>query len=148
MSLKTHSFGGGTFSIIGTMQIAIRELENDGDKRGFSFGVPSEAIDFVGHVADLHISSSEPGAVRGNHFHRSKRRAVLILPGVAWSLHWDEGAGTAVQRRGFDGKCAVLALISPGTSHAVRNDGDATLWLVAWSSESYDPSEVVARKVV
>jgi len=30
----------------------------------------------------------------------------------------------------------------------VRNDGAATLWLIACSSEAYDPKEVVARKVV
>jgi UDP-2-acetamido-2,6-beta-L-arabino-hexul-4-ose reductase len=130
------------------MQVVIRELENEGDRRGVSFGVPLEALAFVGRVADLHVSSSVPGAVRGNHFHRSKRRAIMVLPGAAWSLHWDEGAGSAVQRRSFDGKRAVLVLISPGASHAVRNDGEATLWLVAWSSEAYDPAEVVARKVV
>jgi dTDP-4-dehydrorhamnose 3,5-epimerase-like enzyme len=138
----------GNFPDNEPMRIVITELENKGDKRGVSFGVPEEALDFVGRVADLHVSSSVPGAVRGNHFHRSKRRAVLVLPGALWSLHWDEGAGTAVQQRNFDGTCAVLVLISPGMAHAVRNDGDAMLWLVAGSSEAYDPAEVVARKVV
>jgi len=39
-------------------------------------------------------------------------------------------------------------LILPGTSHAVRNQGTVPLWLVACSSEPYDPAETVARKVV
>ena len=30
----------------------------------------------------------------------------------------------------------------------VRNDGDSNLWMVAISSETYDPAESVARKVV
>jgi hypothetical protein len=30
----------------------------------------------------------------------------------------------------------------------VRNEGTAALWLVACSSEPYDPTEIVARKVV
>jgi mannose-6-phosphate isomerase-like protein (cupin superfamily) len=42
----------------------------------------------------------------------------------------------------------VLVLVSPGASHAVRNDGDSNLWLVAISSETYDPAESVVRKVV
>ena len=46
------------------------------------------------------------------------------------------------------GERAVLVLVSPGASHAVRNDSEGTLWLVAISSESYDPAESVARKVV
>jgi dTDP-4-dehydrorhamnose 3,5-epimerase-like enzyme len=130
------------------MNVQISELDNDGDARGFSFALPSEALDFLGRVCDLHLASTDPGAVRGNHYHVRKREAIVFLPGAAWSLHWDEGLGTAVQRRSFDGSCVVLVLISPGCSHAVRNDGTGTLWLVACSSEAYDPATVVARKVV
>jgi oxalate decarboxylase/phosphoglucose isomerase-like protein (cupin superfamily) len=96
----------------------------------------------------MHLASTLPGAVRGNHYHARKREAIIFLPGAAWSLHWDEGEGTPVQRRSFDGSRAILVLVSPGASHAVRNDGAATLWLIACSSEAYDPKEVVARKVV
>jgi dTDP-4-dehydrorhamnose 3,5-epimerase-like enzyme len=130
------------------MKIKISELNNHGDARGFSFSPPAEALDFLGRIADMHLASTKPGAVRGNHFHIRKREAIVFLPGAAWSLHWDEGEGTATHRHTFDGSEAVLVLVSPGASHAVRNEGDATLWLVACSSEPYDPKEVVARKVV
>jgi hypothetical protein len=33
-------------------------------------------------------------------------------------------------------------------SQAVRNDSDGLLWFVAISSETYDPAESVARRVV
>ena len=130
------------------MKIKISELGNTGDARGFSFTMPSEAIDFVGRVADMHLASTGPGSVRGNHYHLRRREALVLLPGTAWSLHWDEGDGTATQHLNFDGKSAVLVLISTGASHAVRNDGAAPLWLVACSSEPYDPAETVVRKVV
>ena len=128
--------------------IRISELAVGGDVRGFSFAMPPEVFDFVGSVADVHVSSSAPGAVRGNHYHARKHRAILALPGTKWSLHWDEGEGTVAQRRSFDGSRAVLVLISPGASHAVRNDGAATLWLVACSSAPYDSAEVKERKVI
>ena len=96
----------------------------------------------------MHMASTAAGAVRGNHYHLRKREAVIILPGAAWSLHWDEGAGTAAQHRQFDGSGAVLVLVLPGSSHAVRNDGAIPLWLVACSSELYDHTETVARKVI
>jgi oxalate decarboxylase/phosphoglucose isomerase-like protein (cupin superfamily) len=128
--------------------IQITELVSDGDSRGLSIAMPPAALQFVREVVDVHISSSISGAVRGNHYHRRKRRAILVMPGVAWSLHWDEGEGTAIQRRSFDGSQAVLVLIPPGASHAVRNDGNADLRMVACSSAPYDASEVVARKVV
>jgi dTDP-4-dehydrorhamnose 3,5-epimerase-like enzyme len=130
------------------MKIQILELGNTGDARGFSFSLPSKALDFIGRIADMHLASSAPGAVRGNHYHLRKRRAIVIVPGVAWSLHWDEGENTSPQHRQFDGGGAVLVLVSPGASHAVLNEGTSPLWLVACSSEPYDPTEIVARKVV
>jgi dTDP-4-dehydrorhamnose 3,5-epimerase-like enzyme len=130
------------------MKIQISELDNSGDGRGFSFTTPPQALDFLGRIADIHLASTKPGAIRGNHYHIRKQEAIVFLPGAAWSLHWDEGEGTALQRRDFDGSCAVLALISPGASHAVRNDGTTILWLIACSSEPYDPAQIVARKVV
>jgi dTDP-4-dehydrorhamnose 3,5-epimerase-like enzyme len=130
------------------MKIQVSVLGNFGDARGFSFTAPREALDFVGRVADMHLASTASGAIRGNHYHLRRREAIVVLPGSNWSLHWDEGEGTTAQHRQFDGGSAVLVLVSPGASHAVRNDGDAPLWLVACSSEPYDPRDSVARKVV
>ncbi|MFZ0771090.1 MAG: hypothetical protein WCA49_04035 [Candidatus Sulfotelmatobacter sp.] len=130
------------------MKIQISDLPNFGDARGFSFTTPAEALAFVGHVADIYLASTAPEAIRGNHYHLRRREAIVLLPGSAWSLHWDEGEGTPAQHRAFDGGTAVLVLVSLGASHAVRNDGTGLLWLIASSSEPYDPTETVARKVV
>ncbi len=130
------------------MKIQISELRNNGDGRGFSFTTPSAALDFLRRMADIHLASTGPGAVRGNHYHLCGREVIVILPGPAWSLHWDEGEGMAAEHRSFDGGSAVLVLVSPGSSHAVRNDGKVPLWLMACSSEPYDPTETVIRKVV
>src|SRR5262249_11919236 len=131
-----------------TAKLQFQELSNSGDARGFSFTAPSEALAFVGRMSDVHLASTKPGAVRGNHYHLRRREAIVVLPGTKWSLHWDEGEGSPQQHRQFDGSVAVLVLVSPGASHAVRNDGDRELWLTAISSESYDPAESVTRKVV
>jgi dTDP-4-dehydrorhamnose 3,5-epimerase-like enzyme len=130
------------------MKIRISELGNFGDGRGFSFTAPAEALEFVGRMADVHLASTGPGAVRGNHYHLRRREAIVVLPGAKWSFHWDEGEGSAAQHRAFEGASAVLILVSPGASHAVRNDGESALWLMAISSETYDPGESVTRKVV
>jgi dTDP-4-dehydrorhamnose 3,5-epimerase-like enzyme len=131
-----------------TGKVQIQELSNTGDVRGFSFTAPAEALAFVGRMLDVHLASTKPGSIRGNHYHLRRREAIVVLPGAKWSLHWDEGEGSQPQHRQFDGTVAVLALVSPGASHAVRNDGDRELWLTAISSESYDPAESVTRKVV
>jgi dTDP-4-dehydrorhamnose 3,5-epimerase-like enzyme len=149
-TIKTHSRALRIPSIIEAinMKIQISELDNHGDGRGFSFTIPTEALDFVGSVVDIHLASTVPAAIRGNHYHLRRRTALVLLSGTAWSLHWDEGEDTTAQHRHFDGSCAVLVLVAPGASHAVRNDGETPLWLVACSSLPYDPAESVARKVV
>ena len=130
------------------MKIQIAELSSTGDARGASFTAPAEALAFVGRMADVHLASTRPGAVRGNHYHLRRREAIVVLPGAKWSLHWDEGDTEKIQHREFSGKSAVMVLVSPGASHAVQNESDALLWLVAISSETYDPAESVARRVV
>jgi oxalate decarboxylase/phosphoglucose isomerase-like protein (cupin superfamily) len=131
-----------------TQKIRIIELDSAGDARGYSFTAPPEALDFVGRVADMHLAATAPGAIRGNHYHLRRREAIVVLPGSPWSLHWDEGEHAPAQHREFNGSGAVLVLVSPGASHAVRNDGESPLWLVACSSEPYDPTETVARRVI
>ena len=131
-----------------TAKIQISELSDRGDARGLSFTAPAEALAFVGRMADVHLASTAPGAVRGNHYHLRRREAILALPGTKWSFHWDEGEDSVPQMREFSGGSAVLILVSPGASHAVRNNGEDKLWLLAISSESYDPAESVVRKVV
>jgi oxalate decarboxylase/phosphoglucose isomerase-like protein (cupin superfamily) len=130
------------------MKIQIAELQNRGDARGVSFSPPAEALAFLGRLADLYVASTLQGEVRGNHFHLHKRQVIVVLPGTAWSLHFDQGEGTPVEHRRFDGGMAVLVLVAPGASQAVRNDGEQTLWMVVGSSEAYDPATVVARRVI
>ena len=130
------------------LKIQISELADRGDTRGFSFTVPPEALAFVGRMADVHLASTKPGAVRGNHYHLRRRQAVMTLPGVKWSLHWDDGEGSAAQHREFDCCRSVLVLLSTGASIAVRNEGDGDLWMVTISSEPYDPADSIPRKVV
>ena len=131
-----------------TSKLEIKELTNLGDARGLSFTAPTDALSFVGRMSDVHLASTKPGAVRGNHYHLRRREAIVVMPGTKWSLHWDEGENSQPQHRDFDGSKAVLVLVSPGQSHAVRNDGDREMWLVAISSETYDPAESVTRRVL
>jgi len=128
-------------------KIRIEELTSHGDGRGPSYSIPEPALQHLGRVANVHFGLSKPGAVRGNHYHLRRREALVVFPGQQWSLHWDEGDGSAPHLRSFDGTRAVLVLLEPGASHAVRNDGHQPLWVMACSSEPYDPAETVVRKL-
>ena len=128
--------------------IRVLELPNHGDARGLSFAVPDEALAFVKVFGNVHFAASQPGAVRGNHYHLRRREATIVLPGSKWSLHWAENSKSDPQHRQFDGHAAVLLLFSPQTVHAIRNDGSSDLWLFAIQSEANDPSDTVMCKLV
>jgi hypothetical protein len=48
-----------------------------------------------------------------------------------WTLLWDEGEGTAVQSRTFEGSGAIVMEAGPQCAHAVRNDGARDLHLIS-----------------
>lgn len=129
-------------------KVRFHSLLNTGDHRGDAFTIPPEMSSFLGRIADVHVSSVVPGEVRGNHYHKKKRRAIVIFHESDWSFHWDGGENTSLQSRSFCGQGAEMVFIEPNASQAVRNTGNRTLVLVAFSSEPYDPRETVARKVV
>jgi dTDP-4-dehydrorhamnose 3,5-epimerase-like enzyme len=129
-------------------KVRVSDLPNNGDGRGYSFTAPAEALDFVGRVRDVHLSSMLPGSVRGNHSHLRRREAIVVLHEDHWSLHWHEDEHGAPSHRQFGGVGAKLILVMPGASHAIRNNGGKPLSLVAFASEPYDPAETVARKLI
>jgi hypothetical protein len=130
--------------------LSIVELSDSGDARGSSHSVPAEV--FSGHfpLADMHIATIEPGAVRGNHFHAVRRELLVIMAADRWSLHWDEGEGTPVQQRSFGGLGAVVVTVPIGMSHAVRNDGAVAMGMVGLTDGPYDAErpDAYARPVV
>ncbi|MEV6630152.1 hypothetical protein AB0M54_05305 [Actinoplanes sp. NPDC051470] len=126
------------------------ELPNTGDTRGSSFSVPVELVGSSFPVADIHLATIAPGAVRGNHYHVLRHEILLVLASDRWSLHWDEGPGETPQSRRFEGSGAVLVYVPTGMSHAIRNDGSAALTMVGLTDGPYDPDQpdVYPRAVV
>ena len=120
----------GTLSVI--------ELKDTGDASGSSFSVPAELFSGRFPVADMHVATFEPGAVRGNHYHEVRQEVLVVMADDRWSLHWDEGAGTPVQQRQFTGPGVVLVTIPVGMSHAIRNDGTATMRMIGLTDGPYD----------
>jgi mannose-6-phosphate isomerase-like protein (cupin superfamily) len=129
-------------------KIEISELAGGGDERGLSLNASIRVLEYLRNISDIHIASINPSAVRGNHYHLRRREAIVVLPGSAWSLHWDEGENTDIRRQQFSGLNSVLVLVPPGVSHALRNENGGRLWLIALSSERHDPSETAPRKLV
>jgi oxalate decarboxylase/phosphoglucose isomerase-like protein (cupin superfamily) len=63
-------------------------------------------------------------------------------------LYRDDGEGTSISKESFRGVGAEIVLVEPQQAHAVQNTGKEDLLIMAFSSESYEPSETVARNIV
>lgn len=124
-------------------------LEDVGDERGESFSVAREYLDFLGRPQDLHVASILPGHTRGNHFHAERREVILVVHSDRWSLHWDSGPDTPKSSRSFAGRGMVAIAVPQDSAHAIVNDGEEPLWLLAATDGPYDPANPDAyRRIV
>jgi len=122
-----------------TVRFAV--LEDTGDARGLSVTLASRVDEFLGRARDTHVTTIRPGAVRGNHFHKERREALIVMHKDAWSLHWrDGGVDGADRRHDFSGAGVVLVELEPPCPHALRNEGSEDLWVVAHCDGPFDPA--------
>jgi UDP-2-acetamido-2,6-beta-L-arabino-hexul-4-ose reductase len=129
-------------------EIAVLE-DRHGDERGASFSLSPRHLKLLGKPGDLHLASIRPGHIRGNHFHALRHELILVIHEDVWSFHWDTGAETKISCRLLRGAGAVAIAVPPLAAHAIRNDGQSDLWLVAATDGPYDPSRPDAyRRIV
>ncbi len=119
--------------------VRILQLDDRGDQRGSSYTLQEQQFSFLGSVVDVHFSTTLPGHMRGNHFHRLRKEVLVVRHEDSWTFAWDQGEGTAPEMRKFDGAGTVVVEIEPLSSHAVRNDGQRPLLIFAMTNGLYDP---------
>ncbi|HEY1835028.1 MAG TPA: hypothetical protein VGG08_11360 [Solirubrobacteraceae bacterium] len=111
------------------------------DERGASFTLAGEHLELLarlGATRDLHVASILPGHVRGNHYHALRGETIVVIHEDRWSLRYDAGSDTKVTSRAFTGAGVVAISVPQMAAHAIRNDGERPLWLLAWSDGPYD----------
>ena len=83
---------------------------------------------------NVHVVTTEPGAVRGNHYHeRGTEVAVVVGPGRVRVRE----AG-AVRDVLVPAGCAYRFTFPPRVSHAFENTGQAPMLLVAFNTSVFD----------
>jgi dTDP-4-dehydrorhamnose 3,5-epimerase-like enzyme len=105
------------------------------DPRGWVFE-PLRPAEFA-EQRNAHVVVSEPGAVRGNHFHR-RGTEVLTLVGPALVRLREDGEVRDVEVAPGE---VVRFTIPPGISHAIRNTGRQPVLLVAFNTQEHDPQD-------
>lgn len=105
------------------------------DPRGLVFEpLPGGSL---GAQRNVHVVLTEPGCVRGNHFHQ-RGTEVATITGPALVRLREEGALRDVLVPA--GEIWRLT-IPPGVSHAFQNTGPQPLLLVCFNTEAHDPEQ-------
>jgi len=104
------------------------------DARGALF----EPVDDT-HLAgkrNAHVVLTEPGFVRGNHYHRVGTEIAVVTGPAQVRL---KEAGMLRDLEVPAGETWRFT-IPPGVTHAYRNPGPGTMFLIGFNSERHDPA--------
>jgi UDP-2-acetamido-2,6-beta-L-arabino-hexul-4-ose reductase len=85
---------------------------------------------------NVHLVLTEPGRVRGNHYHRRGAEITVAL-GPALFRYRDGGEVRDFQ---IPAQAAYRFHIPPGVAHAFQNTGAGVLVLVGFNTEVHDPN--------
>ena len=119
-------------------QMIVTPLAPTPDTRGLSLSVAAKSLGELDGIRDIHIAEIRPGQVRGNHYHLRRTELIAVAYDGSWSLHWDTGPNTPTETRSFTGTGGMLISAPRTWSHAIRNDGVSSIWIVALSDIELD----------
>jgi UDP-2-acetamido-2,6-beta-L-arabino-hexul-4-ose reductase len=117
------------------MPVTIHRIDLGHDDRGFVFH-PLHGADLPGQ-REAHAVISHPGAVRGNHYHRTAEE-ILAVAGPARVRYREDGE---VREFAVPENEAYRFRFPPGVSHAVRHTGTAPGFLVPFSTIPFNPDD-------
>ncbi len=105
------------------------------DERGFLLKVVKQ--EYVGDdkFGEIYLTVANPGAVRGNHYHKETREWFCVI----------KGAGKLVLEKGedrmeikMDEANLTSVEVPPYISHAVKNIGASPMYLLAYTNRGYN----------
>ena len=107
-----------------------------------------ELYEIINMSGTQFISTTHPGVIRGNHYHKTKTEWFTVLYGSANLYTRDRATGEKVSYA-MDGRCPQIVAILPNVTHAIENVGDTDLVLLVQSNQVYDEghSDTYSEKV-
>ena len=101
-------------------------------------------------MGQIFVSRTNPGVIRGDHYHHTKTEKFLVLEGeavirfrhiqieVGESESRESGVGEVIEYR-VRGEDYRVVDIPPGYTHSIENVGKGVLMTLFWASEMFDP---------
>jgi UDP-2-acetamido-2,6-beta-L-arabino-hexul-4-ose reductase len=117
----------------------VNQLEIKRDARGWLVEVlkRDELEDQV--FGQFLVTTANPGAVKGNHYHHRKREWFCVVRGRALLAIEDVETGERREIAMGDDNMVTVA-IPPFVAHGIRNVGDEMMYLAVYTDEVFDPA--------
>jgi len=107
------------------MRVQVDTVETISDHRGAVFEPVSAAQ--LPRQRNVHVVLTEPGEVRGNHFHRLGTEVLAVMREEG-ELRDYEVPAESVHR----------FVLPPGTPHAIKNTGRSPILMVGFNTVEHD----------
>jgi UDP-2-acetamido-2,6-beta-L-arabino-hexul-4-ose reductase len=117
------------------MSIRYHNLKVNSDSRGFVFEpLPADAFSYQ---KNAHVVVSDPGVIRGNHFHiKGEERIAVVGPSLVRYRENDE-----IKEIDIPSGEVYGFTFPPGVGHAIKNMSDRPNVLVAFNTVKHDPDK-------
>lgn len=119
-------------------QLKRYKLKKRADKRGFL--VQNDYPQIGRRMKHFLLSFSEPGIVRGNHYHQKKREWFYILAGKARLYFYDLKTKTKGSCL-IDSRKPELVEMEPMIVHAIENVGQEQMIFLGIVNEAFNPKK-------
>ena len=115
------------------MSVVMEETNVHSDSRGFVFEPIVE--DSLQHQHNAHVVISQPGAVRGNHYHLNGTEMIAVMGPALVRIKEDD----KIRDIEIPSQRVYRFIIPAMIPHAVKNTGDQPNILVAFNTFAHDP---------
>jgi len=116
------------------MRVLVEKVVQKSDNRG-SVWEPLDHAELA-LQSNCHVVITEPGGIRGNHFHKIGTE-IATQGGPALVKYRDDAGDHSVE---IDESEIVRFVFPPNCAHAFQNTGKTTNLLVAFNTEAFNPA--------
>lgn len=112
-----------------------RKLEIKKDKRGRLV----EIFKFP-DMGQVFYSTSKPGIIRGNHYHKRKKEYFCVIEGRA-KISLRNRRTNKLKRYTVSGNKPEVVEMWVGWTHNIKNIGKSEMKLIVWANEVFNPDD-------
>lgn len=121
------------------MKSELKPIEKHTDERGWLIEILRDD-EIKEEIKQVYFSTSKPGVIRGNHYHKRKVEWFSVVTGKAKLVLEDNESKEREELILSDDKPGIVK-ITPNISHAIQNIGEDKMYLIVIVNEVFNPDD-------